>query len=97
MISGLWVPTAMTPAPAFDAAGAAVSALSVAASTSPVGGSPRIDWKLVTAERVPGPKIPSAPPATLTPAAMSDSWSVLTSGPVEPCLRPTEIAGDLRR
>ena len=63
---------------------AATSAASVAASTAPVTGSPLACWKVLTAWRVRMPKIPSAPPATGMPAAISSCWIRFTAAPCAP-------------
>ncbi len=59
------------------------------ASISPVAARPLRDWKAVTADLVAGPKMPSAPPGTLTPAASRAVCTTLTSLPVAPSRTPT--------
>ena len=74
---------------AFLAAAAAWIRAADVESTIPVTGRPFQRWKFDTAVFVPGPKIPSAPPATGTPAASSCCWSVMTASPREPTCRPS--------
>src|SRR4051794_34199274 len=52
-------------------------AVQVFASTSPVAGSPDLDWKRVTARRVIGPKMPSSSTPTWR-------WTATTAAPVSP-------------
>ena len=67
----------------------ASSAAAVAASTVPVAGRPLFVWNCLSAVAVPAPKMPSAPPGTAIPAAISFRWSVRTASPRPPCARPT--------
>ncbi len=58
-------------------------------SISPVAARPLRDWNAVTADLVAGPKMPSAPPGTFTPAASRAVCTTLTSLPVAPSRTPT--------
>ncbi len=64
------------------------SALAVVESTAPVASRPCEVWNCLTALAVAGPKIPSAPPRTVTPASISACCSVLTVLPSAPALSP---------
>ena len=88
-----FAPSVSPPGVAAGVAGASASprAAAVAASTEPVAGIPLRDWNAVTADLVAGPKTPSAPPGTLTPAAIKALWTDLTSFPRAPSPRPTIV------
>ena len=65
------------------------SAIAVGLSTTPFTGSPRMPWYCLTAASVPGPKIPSAPPRTVMPAAMSSCCNCATCSDLSPRLATT--------
>src|SRR5687768_6929867 len=69
------------------------SAASVASSTTPLGLMPCDCWNDFNACAVAGPKIPSAPPRTLTPALINASCNDFTVAPSEPDLSPTSPEG----
>lgn len=53
-------------------------------SSDPVGRRPTEVWNVMSACDVAAPKIPSAPPRTVRPVAMSARWSSTTRGPRSP-------------
>src|SRR5687767_5893841 len=62
----------------------AANASAVAWSTTPVAGRPLAVWNAFTAVVVAEPKIPSAPPRTEMPAAISARWRSATAGERSP-------------
>ena len=65
------------------------SAFAVASSTTPVAGSPCDVWNVFSAAAVAGPKIPSAPPRSATPALINACCNSFTATPDVPDRSPT--------
>ena len=63
-------------------------------SSDPVGCRPTEVWNVMSACDVAAPKIPSAPPRTVRPAAISARWSSTTRGPRSPRVNAAAVTAE---